>query len=147
MAWIAITPDDVKTRLTGAEVAALKSVALAPGQGDPLDEIIAHVTNEVRGYVAANVKNTLGAAGTIPAKLLSAALAIIRYRVATRLPTKSLLTEDRVRENDAAIRLLERVADDKFAIEDPITGDVSGISIQFVSTPTRLTSRQKLSGL
>lgn len=33
----------------------------------------------------------------------------------------SLLTEVRKKENDAAIELLERVADGKFAIEEPVT--------------------------
>jgi phage gp36-like protein len=147
MTWITITASDVKTRLTGVELTALQSVALASGQADPLDEVVSQVIDEVRGYVAANPKNTLGDAGTIPPKLLSAALAIIRYRLATRLPVKSILTEQRVKENEAAIRLLERIADNKFAIEDPVTGDVSGISIQLANKPTRIATREKLSGL
>ena len=122
MAWISITTDDVKTRLAGAEVTALQSAALAAGQTDPLPEIIAQVVDEVRGYVAA-AGATLGAAGTIPQKLLSAALAIIRYRICTRLPVKSFLNEDRVRENDAALRLLEKVADRKFLVEEPTVAD------------------------
>lgn len=126
MAWQSLTTDDVKTRLAGAEVAALQSAALASGQTDPIPDIITAVVDEVRGYIAAG-GITLGAAGTIPSKLVSAALAIVRYRVCTRLPVKSLLTEDRVRENEAAIRLLERVADGKFAVEEPTTADTEAI--------------------
>ena len=147
MSWISITSSDVKVKLTGAELAALQSAALASGQSDPLPDIISQVSDEVRGYIAANRSNTLGAAGTIPQKLLSAALSIIRYRLATRLPVKSLLTEDRVKENEQAIRLLEQVAADKFAIEDPVSGETSGVSIEQASTPVRTATRTKLAGL
>jgi len=122
MAWQTISTDNVKTRLAGAEVAALQTAALAEGQSDPLPEIVQTVVDEVRGYIAAG-GFSLGAAGTLPSKLVSAALAIVRYRVCTRLPVKSLLTEQRVRENDAAVRLLERVADGKFMVEDPVDLD------------------------
>jgi phage gp36-like protein len=123
MAWIAITEQDVQTRLTGPELSAMKSAALAQGQSGILAEVIEQVVDEVRGYVAAHAANQLGASQTIPQKLLSASLAIIRYRLATRLPVKSLLTEDRVKENDAAIALLQRAADGKFAVEEPVTLD------------------------
>lgn len=147
MAWSTLTSSDVKTRLTGAELAALQTAALAAGQTDPLPDILAQVTSEARGYIAANPKNSLGAAGTLPSKLLSAALAIIRYRLATRLPVKSLLTEDRVKENEQAIRLLEQVAADKFAVEDPVSGEHHVLAIEQASTPTRISTREKLSGL
>jgi len=147
MSWITITESNVQTKLAGAELTALKSFALASGQTSPLTEIIEQVVDEIRGYVAACARNTLGVAGTIPAKLLSAALAMIRYRLATRLPIKSLLTDDRVKENEAAIRLLEQVAACKFAIEDPVSGDRSGVSVEQVSTPTRIATREKLAGL
>mgnify|MGYP003609792862 CR=1 FL=1 len=147
MSWSTITSTNVKTRLAGAELTALQTAALATGQADPLIEVIADVVDEVRGYISANPKNTLGAAATVPSKLLSATLAIIRYRLATRLPAKAFLTQDRIDENNAAIRLLEQVAANKFAIEDPNSGDRSGVSIQQASTPTRIATREKLSGL
>ena len=147
MAWISITATDVKTRLTGSELTALQTVALSAGQTDPLVEIIAQVIDGVRGYISANAANTLGAAATVPSKLISASLALIRYRLCTRLPVKSLLTEDRVKENEAAIRLLEQVAAGKFAIEDPVSGDRSGVAIEQASTPTRNATRTKLAGL
>jgi phage gp36-like protein len=122
MAWREITVGDVRTRLTGAELAACQSAALADGQTDPLPEIIIAVVDEARGYIAAG-GSALGAAGTLPSKLISAALAMIRYRLATRLPIKSLLTDERKTENSDAIRLLERVADSKFLIEEPLELD------------------------
>ncbi len=147
MSWISITESDVQSKLAGAELAALKTAALASGQTNPLTEIIEQVVDEVRGYIGGNRANTLGAAGTIPQKLLSAALAMIRYRLATRLPVKSMITEDRKAEYDGAIRLLEQVAAGKFSIEDPVSGERSGVSIEQASTPTRNATRTKLAGL
>ena len=119
MAWITLNESHVATRLTGPELAACRSAALAPGQANPLPEIVRQVINEVRGYIAANRQNTLGAGETVPDKLESCALAIIRYRLADRLPLKSLLTQERVSENEAAIRLLRDVAKGDFAVEEP----------------------------
>ena len=120
MAWTTLSATDVKTKLSGPEVSAVQTAALASGQSDPLVEIVEQVVDEVRGYIAAG-GYTLGNGTTVPSKLVSATLAIIRYRLATRLPVKSLLTTDRVEENKEAIRLLERVADGKFMVEEPTT--------------------------
>lgn len=119
MSWITLTTDDLNRSLAGPEKAALRTVAVE-GADDPLETIIAEVINEVRGYVAGNRANTLGAGATIPDKLKSAALARIRFEAFSRLPVgRSLLTEDRVEANRSAIRLLERVSEGKFAIEEP----------------------------
>lgn len=147
MAWQSITVTDVMTKLSGAEVSALQTAALGSGQTDPVAGIITAVVDEVRGYVAANPDNRLGDAGKVPSKLVSATLSIIRHRICTRLPLKSLLTEERIAEKNDALRLLDRVADAKFAIEDPVTGDISTAKIEQVSTPSRKTSRTKLAGL
>jgi len=128
MAWITLSITDVKPKLAGAELSALQTAALSAGQSDPVVEMIAEVINEVRGYVAACNRNILGAGATIPDKLKSAALAMIRYRAATRLPGKAFLSEDRVRENEAAIHLCEQVAACKFAIEEPDTASTERIS-------------------
>lgn len=119
MPWISITEDDVKTRLSGPELSAFKSAALASGQGSPLPDIINQVVNEMRGYIAACESNQLGAGTTIPDKLLGATLAMIRYRLATRLPVASLLDENRINENREALRLMERVAACSFRLEEP----------------------------
>jgi hypothetical protein len=127
MAWISIEEADVQSRLAAAELSALKTVALADGQTSPLTDVIAHVVDEIRGYVAACAANTLGEGAVIPQKLLSAALAMIRFRLATRLP-RFPLDENRRRENDQALRLLEQVAACKFAIEEPATAEDEAVS-------------------
>ena len=126
MSWQTLTTENVKTRLTGSELTALQTSALADGQADPLPEIITTVVDEVRGYISAG-GYTLETGTTVPSKLVSATLAIIRYRLATRLPVKSLLDENRVREYQDAVKLLERVADGKFAIEEATTATTETI--------------------
>lgn len=118
MSWTTITVETLKTRNAGAEVTALQASALADGQADPIPEIISMVVNEVRGYVSAGGSN-LGAGETVPGRLLLAAINRIRFEAATRLPGGSLLDADRRKANDAAVSLFERVADQKFTVEEP----------------------------
>lgn len=122
MPWIAISEAAVKSTLAAAELTALRTVQLAAGQADPLAEIIARTTDEVRGYVAGNPLNRLGLAGLIPAELEAAALALVRYRLATRLPIKTLLTDARKDEQRDALTLLRDVAGGRFAVIAPDDG-------------------------
>ena len=119
MAWTTIVADDVSYSLTDVEYKAYTTRFLAPGQSSPLPDIIEKVVNHVRGYVAANASNTLGPAGTIPDKLLDAAVIIIRHRLLTRMRIK--IDEDRRKEYEGAEDLLKTVAAGKFAIEEPET--------------------------
>jgi hypothetical protein len=148
MAWTTITVENVKTRLTGAELTALQSSALASGQSDPLPEICVQVVDEVRGYIAAG-GFALETGTTVPSKLLGASLAIIRYRLATRLPVKSLLDDNRVKENEAAIRLLESVAARRFLIEEPTTASTEAIGgpVPSMSAKTRTYKRTDQDGI
>jgi phage gp36-like protein len=122
VSWIAISESAVRSTLAAAELSALRTVQLAAGQMDPLAEIIERTVDEVRGYVAANPLNRVGAAGTIPGELEAAALALVRYRLVTRLPLKTLLTEARKDEQRDAITLLRDVAGGRFAILPPDDG-------------------------
>ena len=117
MSWITLTATNVQSRISGAELAGVNSAALAAGQtaADVLAAALANVIKEVRGYVG--VRNTLGEGETIPDELENATLAVIRYRLLTRLPNmKSLLDANRVKEYEDAIKLLDKVAEGKFAI-------------------------------
>ncbi|MFH0907190.1 MAG: phage protein Gp36 family protein [bacterium] len=145
MAWIPITEDDVKTRLAGAELAAYKSRALAAGQADPLPEIIEQTVDEIRGYIA--VRNTLQNGVTIPSKLKSAALALIVYRVITRLPVS--VSRERTDENTRAEELLKLVADGKFRVEEATTPstEASGSQSPMITPRTRTFDRDSQDGI
>ena len=150
MSWITLTEADVQTKLAGAELTALKSVALSAGQGNPLPAILAQVVQEVRGYVAACTQNKLGDGATIPQELETAALAIIRYRLATRLPVASLLTDARKEEYRDALTLLRACAACNFRIEQPATPSaqiVGGPAVAVASSQALRTKRSQMRGL
>lgn len=126
MSWRAITEADILQRLSGDELSALRTAALASGQDDPVDAEISAVTDLVRGYVAANSANVLGAAGTIPERLLAAAVDILAVRIPTRAAGTLIDPNDtRKNANTAAIRLLEQVALGHFSVDVPATGEES----------------------
>lgn len=151
MSWITLTEAGVQTKLAGAELAALKTAALAVGQTNPLPEVISQITREVRGYVAACARNVLGTEGTIPDELELAALNRIRYELATRLPVASLLTDARKDANRAATEQLKEVAAGRFLLVAPATAATaqaaSGTGVQVVTNSTPQASRARLSGL
>lgn len=150
MSWIIIAEADVISKLSGPELAAMKSAALQAAQTDPLPEVIEQVTKEIRGYVSGCAENVLGDGLTIPDELLGAAINRIRYELATRLPVATLLTDARTRANDQALTLLRDVAACKFKVIAPATPSAeqaAGPSVQLVSANTRQASREKLRGL
>lgn len=140
MPWVQITETDVRDRLSGPELAAYKSAALASGQTDPLPGIIAQTVDEVRGYIAAAGNVSLGDGTTVPGKLVSATVAIVRWRLITRLPLNSAaLLETRKQEYQDALRLLEQTAAGKFLVEEPTTA-----AAEQVSTPSpRFSARSR----
>ncbi len=126
MSWIIPTESDVLTVLSETELATYRAAATASGQADPLAPTLAQVVDLVRGYVGAYRPNTLGAAGTIPQKLLAPALDL----VAVRLPQRVGVSPKDVRQSaaSAAIKLLEQVANGVFNIEEPDTASTETTS-------------------
>ena len=152
MSWIILTTADVQSRLADAELVALRNQQLAAGQPDPLPEVIERVVEEVRGYVAGCSSNVLGSAGAIPARLEDAALAIIRTRLASRLPDVGIMTEDRRTECQDALRLLRDVAACKFSIPRPAnaadaTEQGSGAGAQIIHHRPHRYSGGRLDGI
>lgn len=122
MSWLALTAAHVQQSLSAPELSALQTLLLAPGQTDPLPEVISRTVCEVQGYVGS--RYTVGQAGTVPEQLLSASIALARWHLLTRLPKASLATEARRTEYTDALALLRDVAAGKFAISeatDPAT--------------------------
>jgi hypothetical protein len=150
MAWIPLTSANVLAALTGPEVTALQTAALGSGQPDPLADMISKVIQEVRGYVAGNQMNRLGASGTIPEELEADAIAIIRYRALNRLPDVGLLTEARRAEYRDAIAHLKDIARGLMRIElpaTPTTQIIAGPAVQLASKQKRELTRRKMRGL
>lgn len=122
MAWIELTVDDVKERLTWPELEAFQTWHLENGQPDPVPGTIERVVREVRGFVGGCSRNTLGAGNTIPDELADAALSIIRWRLASRHvgAGETLLDEARKMEYEDARDLLKDVSRCRFEIQQPI---------------------------
>lgn len=123
--WISLDASAIKDRLTDLEKSAFTGSA-SIGEGaageapafDALPGIIAQVCEEVRGYVAGHGSNPIGPAGMIPARLESASVSIIRYRLLARLPVSApAFLEQRRKEFEDAVALLEKVASGKFAVD------------------------------
>src|ERR1051325_10661876 len=125
MAWLPITSDDVKTRLSSEEVELLQTAATDEGQADPLPEVINQVTDECRGYIAAKAGNTLGPAGTLPPQTRSAAISMIVWRLAGRLAIgkagEMMRSPSRQQDYQDAISMLKDIAKGSMAVEQPDT--------------------------
>ncbi len=153
MGWKLLTETEVQTRLAGAELAALKSAAIATSQTASaiLAAAIAAVVGEVRGYVAKH--NTLGAAGTIPEELEASTLALIRRHLFTRLPQmKSLFDELRQQEAKDALQRMRDVAKGDFVIVPPTdvapnVEQAGGNGTRLIHSRPRQATREKMAGL
>lgn len=119
MPWITPSVTNVKTRLAGAELTALQTSALATGQTDPTALIIAGVVKELRGRL--RNRCVLEAGDTIPDNWEHHCLAIIRYRLFTRLPGTSFITQQRQQEYDDAVESFRQLG--PILPDDPITVD------------------------
>jgi anti-sigma factor ChrR (cupin superfamily) len=119
MAWVTLTEAELHGQLSAAELGLVRQSA-RPGQPDPVTAALADAVELARGYAAAVMAP--GAAGTVPAQLRGAVLAIARWRVLSRLPSgKDLLTDARRVDHDEAQKLLREVAAGRFAL-DPAIG-------------------------
>jgi hypothetical protein len=123
--WITITEADLLTRLSSAELSALRAAALGVGQADPVAGIIGDVVQEIRGYCS-SAGYALDALVTIPKRLKSAALDRIVWEIMKR-PGATIIDSDGARKdaNAAAIALFVRVARGEFLLDDNVTGSTS----------------------
>jgi hypothetical protein len=137
--WITIPADKLAQVISGPEVDAAKSAALAEGQSDPVPDIIEAAVNRVRGKVA--VRYRLGAAGTVPAQLVSTTLIIIRIEALSRLPVDDLVNEARKMLFHDAIKTLDDVAAGRFLIEEP---GIDEVAPENMATPSPAFGRRNL---
>ena len=135
MPWIALTVDDVATKVAGPELNAARTAALNSGQSDPLPQIIGDTVDTIRGYVAGCRTNRLGPSSTIPSQLVSTALVLIRTAALNRLPVSSLHTETRRQEYTDAIKRLEHVSACRFVIEQPESDEIGPENMTGAGSP------------
>ncbi len=149
MAWVTLTENDVERALSGAELAAFKTAALATGQEDPLPGILASVVREVRGRVAACQRNKLGPDGTIPDECEAHALSMIAFRLINRLPGMSKFLEARQKASDDAAQFLRDVALCHVAITQPEeeSAEETGSLSPSISGRTRTFTRDLQDGI
>lgn len=152
MPWRTVTETDLLEAISSDELEGLREASLASGQADPIEDHIDRVVDEARGYIAANRENSLGPEGTVPDRLVRAVVDIAIIRVGGRVA--GLIFDDESVRRDAAkaaTRLLEKVAEGKFAIEQPDTAaDPSEQNTMFgpsISTPNRNFTDAKQDGI
>jgi hypothetical protein len=148
MAWKTLDETSVLSRLTDAEVSALKTAATRAGQPDTIAEIIGQVVQDWRGLLRRH--HVLAEGSTIPSEIESHVLAEIRYRLFTRLPgMKSLLDERRVEEWTEANRTKGRLKN--YVFEDAIAAEATAAmpqaGIELTKSDNRIFTREKLAGL
>ncbi len=145
--WRELTENDVLAALNAPETMAYQSAAIAEDQ-DVLAQTIAQVTQECRSHIADCPGNTLAAGNTLPERVIYHAVALIRFRLMTRLGLE--VNEDRRKEQRDAIAFFYRVSECKVAIEKPegATEDSGSTpKITVISSRRTIASRDKLSGL
>lgn len=125
MSWRAITEADVLAVLTEPERIAVDESATGD-QGSPVAAVIVSATAEARDRIAAHSANKLDAdASTVPEGMVHHLVAIIRYRLLSRLPVQSLITEARTQEYRDARNYLTDVAKGLVSIEQPVSADTT----------------------
>lgn len=147
MAWRTITADDVRGALSAPELAAYNTAAIGSGQ-DPLADITGTAVHEARAHIADCAANTLPTGNTVPDRVVHHLLAIIRFRMLTRLDLD--VSDARKMEYNEAKKFFIRVAECKVSIEQPDGGAIEESSAPQTETlvsPTRIATRDKLSGL
>lgn len=149
--WRAITETDVETVLAGPELEAIRSAAGAADgdDADMLPAIIATVTDEVRAHIEDCAENRLGAAGTVPERVIHHALAIIRNRLLSRLGMEA--GESRNVEYRDAVAFFRRVSECQVKIEQPDDADVvseaNTPTVDVVTSTTQQMGKANLKGL
>ncbi|MDR2721076.1 MAG: hypothetical protein LBB15_02195, partial [Puniceicoccales bacterium] len=117
--WIKITVNDLYDYLVASQVNVLRRRVLAPGQSDPLGDIICDITARVRAEISGNQRNILSANRLeIPQNLKSAACYLILECAQTRLPALKL-TADQIRLADDSREYLKRISQGEVPVELP----------------------------
>lgn len=128
--WRAITEEDVRSSINSIEDDATRLKYLAGDQEDPLVEIIAQVTREVRDAIRSGAYFWMPDDETIvPEGAVHHAVAIIRHRLMSRYDVK--VEEARLMEYREAIAYLRDVSRGIRKVENPSGGENQPAPIPF----------------
>lgn len=120
MSWRAITEADLLLKMSGGELAALRSASLGEGQADPLASQLSQLTDYVRGYIVAHAANTLGPAGTLPERIIPPAIDYLIGDVSGRVAGMFIdINGIRAKAYDNAIQLFRDIAKGSFVPDVP----------------------------
>ena len=150
MAWREITESDILLKLSKNELDTVRSVSTS---GDPVPGAIRMVAERIRGSIAANASNVMGAEGTIPERLMDAAASLLVVQLYSANGGMLIdLNDTRKGAAKSAERLLERVADGKYAVELPgpvgeSAEDGKSASAELVTKSANPLRRDDLAGL
>ncbi len=146
-AWITLTSDDLAAYLVGAQVAALRSANLAPGEVDPFTAIAPNVIARIRNKVKSCPRNRLSATpDSIPPELKGQTIALLLTELQTRLSLALRLTPDQQDQARRAEKDLDQVMKGDFVIslpDDPLDVETVqfGGPIQLVTAAHKVTAR------
>ena len=112
MAWITLTEDDIKSRLSANEIETWDDAGQDEGaEVSRIPGIITQVTGLVRGRVASCRDNQLGAAGLIPEELLWSAATIAKNMILNSIPAIGESAQsERSEENRLAHEMLAQAS-------------------------------------
>lgn len=150
MAWRSVTESDLLQKLSSDELESLRSAGLAQGQADPVATQISWLVNFVRGYIRANTRNQLGAAGTLPESVILPAIDYLVVEIPSRVAGLLIdLNDTRKTSKDLAVQLFRDIAAGRFAVEDPddTTETGSGPNGTVVKQPATTLDRDSMQGL
>lgn len=150
--WIVIDADDLNDYLVAAQVDAMQSAALAVGQTDPFGAVMPDVAARIRAEIQGCPRNRVSAtANAIPPSLKSIACLLVIESMQARLVGLTLTEEQKTLIKDGR-DYLKRISKCEVPIDEPADpldppGVQKGGYIEVVTSETRRTSRDKLSGL
>lgn len=120
MAWTALTADDVLSELTPAEASTLQTLLAGSTPEQKLQPILVRVVLDIQGNIKSGGYPCDPDSTKLPPGLLSAAVAIARWRFLISVPDSgTLATKERKDANDAAEAKLKLVAQQQWSPEAP----------------------------
>jgi hypothetical protein len=138
--WTPITEADLNAVKMAPLMAALRTAALAEGQTDPVEAIVATVVDRVRRKIAACATNRVDADGaTVPRSLLSLACRMVVREAKDRLEMEMSETEREAWRVDE--RELNDIAACKLPVELP--DEAVDAPVQVVQPGPSISGRRK----